>query len=87
MLIELTEKELQELEDLREIFEDCYNNDVKVECFDFISKMVSDKIDEKTLPIEERGVLINQLIESEEFLLYLNCKVYVIKKLIECIRG
>lgn len=86
MLLELTEREIQEIEDLREIFKDCYVNDVKVDCFNFICEMIYDKIDERTLTIEERRFLISQLIESKEWLLSLNCNVELIKKLIECIK-
>ncbi len=48
--------------------------------------MIYDKIDERTLTIEERRFLISQLIESREWLLSLNCNVELIRKLIECIQ-
>ena len=84
MLLDLTKKELGELEDLKDIFKDCYVNDIRVECFDLIYKLISNKMDENTISLADKRFLINQLMESKEWLLGLNCNVDLIKKLIKC---
>ena len=63
MLIELTENEIEELKDLKEIFDEYYVDNEKVICFDIIDEIFSERKDIEELCDYDKKKLKDKLLD------------------------
>ena len=84
MKIEMDEQQYQELEDLIDIFDGMFFDDVEVQCFKFIKEIVNSEFDTDYIKKEKKELLEKQLHESFEWLESLNVNIKNKDKLLSC---
>ncbi len=84
MKIVMDEQQYQELEDLIDIFDGMFFDDVEVQCFKFIKEIVNSEFDTDYIKKEKKELLEKQLHESFEWLESLNVNIKNKDKLLSC---
>ena len=84
MKIVMDEQQYQELEDLIDIFDGMFFDDVEVQCFKFIKEIVNIEFDTDYIKKEKKELLEKQLHESFEWLESLNVNIKNKDKLLSC---
>ena len=80
----MDEQQYQELEDLIDIFDGMFFDDVEVQCFKFIKEIVNSEFDTDYIKKEKKELLEKQLHESFEWLESLNVNIKNKDKLLSC---
>jgi hypothetical protein len=73
--MDMEEQQFEELENLAVIFEGCFSDGEKVQCFDFLKEIAENKYDMEKIPQDMKEKMRMQMIDAFEWLECLNVKI------------